>query len=69
MIYPTVTILRKTHGIKDECSCICGLNYRENKPRNSKDLYKPIHFRKVNSINCKECRSILLKEVMSQSKD
>lgn len=68
MIYPTITCSkRKTHAVYDENSCLCGLNFRSAIPKTQKGLFKVIHFKDINSINCDECRLILKMKAMSLS--
>lgn len=65
MIYPTVKIIYKIHAVKDEHSCLCGTVYRQSIPKNNKDLFKPIEFKKIQAINCKSCKKALLENIMT----
>jgi hypothetical protein len=59
MIYPTIKVNEKVHAVKSEMTCMCGLKYRADIPKKSKDIFKPIHFSKVENINCKRCKTVL----------
>lgn len=59
MIYPTVKVNEKIHAVKNEMSCMCGTKYRTEVPKKQKDLYRPIHFSKVENIDCKRCKTML----------
>lgn len=63
MIYPTVVIKKKVHAVCDETTCLCGAIYNKEFLEKRKDLLKRIQFKKISSINCRKCKSLLLKLV------
>lgn len=59
MTYPTVVFKKKIHAVKNETTCLCGMSYRFMIPNKTKELFKPIHFRKMKEITCKRCKCLL----------
>lgn len=61
MIYPTVVMKKKVHAVCDETTCLCGAIYNKEFPEKRKDFLKQIQFKKIASINCRKCKSVLSK--------